>query len=101
MAIMLEDAPIGEIILKNTDREQSSCHLSIHLVSDSVKNKGYGTAAEILALEYAFTIEGMKYVYANALRENKRSRHVLKKAGFEMIGQDEIYCYYVCTAPNG
>lgn len=100
LAIMLNDRIIGEIILKNIDREQSSCRLSIHLVSDSVKNRGYGTAAEILALEYAFTVEGMNCVYADALRENKRSIRVLEKAGFKKTGQDEIYSYYVCAAPN-
>lgn len=41
LAIMLNDRPIGEIILKNIDREQSSCRLSIHLMNDSV-NAGVG-----------------------------------------------------------
>ena len=54
LAILVESVPVGEIILKNIDLNYRCCTLSIHLQNDSVKEKGYGTQAEILALEYAF-----------------------------------------------
>lgn len=41
-AIMLNDVPIGEIMLKDIDYDKRSCVLSIHMQNDSVKNKGYG-----------------------------------------------------------
>lgn len=99
LGIMLQDQIIGEIILKNIDHEQASCRLSIHLMNDSVKNRGFGTAAEILALEFAFAKEQIKTVYADALVKNTRSRHVLEKAGFRETGNDGTYSYYVCARP--
>ena len=54
LAIMLDEKPIGEIIFKRIDRNARTCTLSIHLQNDNVKNQGYGTRAEILALDFAF-----------------------------------------------
>ena len=33
-------------------------------------------------------------VNADAIRENTRSQHVLEKAGFHFIGEDEAFKYY-------
>lgn len=96
LAVMLENEPIGEVILKHIDPERKSCTLSIHMKNDSVKNCGYGTQAEILALRYAFCDLDMKTVFADALIKNTRSRHVLIKVGFREISQNEAYCYYRC-----
>ena len=95
-AVMYGDAVIGDLYLKHIDHESRSCTMSIHMMNDSVKNKGYGTIAEQLALEYAFAELQMESVYADALIRNKRSRHVLTKAGFKEIRQDGKYSYYVC-----
>lgn len=100
LAVMVDGKPIGEIILKNIDLNRRSCTLSIHLKSDSVKNQGYGTSAEILALEYAFGKLEMETVYADALAKNARSRHVLEKVGFTETHHDEIYYYYKCCKSN-
>ena len=68
--------------------------MSIHLQNDAVKNKGYGTSAEKLALEYSVKVLGMKTVLADALIKNKRSQHVLEKVGFHFVRKDEMFCYY-------
>lgn len=94
LAILLGSRPIGEILLK--DLTGTSCTLSIHLQNDSVKNQGYGTEAEILALDYAFNELGLDTVYADALIKNTRSRRVLEKVGFAETRRDEAFCYYVC-----
>lgn len=96
LAIMLNIEPIGEIILKDIDRTQKTCTLSIHMRNDSVKNKGYGSKAEILALEYAFHDLDMETVFADAVRRNTRSQHVLKKVGFIETNTDESFYYYRC-----
>ena len=96
LAIMLDNEPIGEIILKHIDPDAHNCTLSIHLKNDSVKNCGYGTYAEILTLEYAFETLGMEIVFADALIKNLRSRHVLEKVGFREIRSDSRSCYYIC-----
>ena len=96
LAIMRGRIPIGEVILKNIDPNDGCCTLSIHLRNDSIKNKGYGTAAEKLALEYAFEKLRCSAVYADAILKNERSQHVLEKAGFRKMHQDARFVYYIC-----
>lgn len=96
MAVMLDEQPIGEIILKDINLEQRCCTLGIHLQNDSVKNQGYGTHAEILAIQYAFHEMNLEVVYADAIKKNMRSQHVLKKVGFQEMHADEDFIYYIC-----
>lgn len=95
-AIMLDDDPIGELVLKDIDPVQMHCTMGISMRSDDFKNKGYGTTAEILALKYAFNKLGMETVFADALKKNKRSQHVLKKVGFVEMRSDDTFIYYRC-----
>lgn len=94
LAIMCNEDPVGEILFKRIDPANRTAVLSIHLQNDSVKNKGYGTLAEILAIEYAFNIVGFKTIYADAIKNNKRSIHVLNKVGFQFIKEDENFFYF-------
>lgn len=96
LAVMLDNEPIGEIILKNIDQEHKHCTLSISLQCDTVKNKGYGTAAEILALHYAFHDLNMDTVFADTVLKNTRSQHVLKKVGFVETNRDDTFIFYRC-----
>ena len=94
--MMLQDAPIGEVILKNMDEANRCCVMRNHLQNDSVKNLGYGTQAEEPALQYAFHEMKMETVYADAIKKNQRSWHVLEKVGFRITHQDDgfVYCRY-------
>ena len=96
LAIMLDEEPIGEILLKNIDHRKGCCTIGIHLQNDSRKNQGYGSEAELQALEYAFSNMGLNTVYADALIQNRRSRHVLNKVGFRETHRDETFVYYIC-----
>ena len=96
LAVMRDEEPIGEVILKNIDQNTQRCTLSIHMKNDSVKNQGYGTTAEILTLQYAFYDLKMETVFADAILKNKRSQHVLKKAGFTQTHCDDTFCYFRC-----
>lgn len=96
LAIMLDEEPIGEVVLKHLDPENKHCTMGIHLVSDAYKNKGYGTQAEILTLEYAFHELGMETVFADAIHKNIRSQHVMKKVGFTETHRDSSFIYYRC-----
>ena len=96
LAVMLDDMPIGEVVLKNIDQALKCCTMGISLVSDRYKNQGIGTAAEKLTLHYAFEQMGMGTVYADALITNSRSRHVLKKVGFRETHTDTQFAYYRC-----
>jgi len=94
--VMLGERPVGEVILKHIDLEKRECSLSIHLVNDSVKGRGYGTQAERLVLRYAFDELELLAVNADAVRKNRRSQHVLGKAGFRQVGEDDAFLYYRC-----
>ena len=100
LAVMLGDEPIGEVILKSIDSEKKHCTLGISMQSDAYKNKGYGTAAEIQALEYAFYEMEMETVFADSLKNNKRSQHVLMKVGFQETRRDDAFVYYQCDRRN-
>ena len=96
LAVMLTGEPIGEVKLWDIDRENRECKLGIHMQSDAVKGRGFGTRAEILAVEYAFRELGMDRVLADAILKNTRSQHVLQKAGFRFLRQEGIYRWYCC-----
>ena len=95
--IMLGEAPVGEIALKHIDSEKKTCELSVHLQNDSVKNRGYGTRAELLAIGHAFRGIGMKEILADAVLKNKRSQHVLEKVGFREMDRDDMFVHYRLT----
>ena len=94
LAIMKDGAPIGEIQLKKIDQERKECTLSIHMQNDAVKGHGYGTYAERLAVQYALDVLGMTAVNADAIVKNKRSQHVLEKAGFQYVKEENGFRYY-------
>ena len=96
-AIMKDGRPIGELQLKQINRENRECTLSIHMQNDTVKGHGYGTCAERLALQYAFDILGMTAVNADTVIKNTRSQHVLEKIGFQYIREQDGFKYYRCV----
>ena len=96
-SILLGDAVIGELVFKNIDPAERRCDLGICLVNDRFKNRGYGTAAERLALELAFGELGMETVLADSLLANTRSQHVLEKLGFRQVSEDGHFRYYAIT----
>ena len=100
-AVTLSGEPIGEVQLKRIDRAAGECTLSIHLRSNDAKDRGYGTVAEKLALEYAFEELGMRAVNADALVKNTRSQRVLEKAGFRFLQEENGFRYYRCACPSG
>lgn len=93
-AILLDSAVIGEIGLRHINEDSRQCELSIHLQNDAVKNKGYGTKAELLAVQYAFENLNMEYVTADILIKNKRSQHVAEKIGFVLLGEEDGFKKY-------
>jgi RimJ/RimL family protein N-acetyltransferase len=94
--IIADGEIVGECKLKNIDTEKRQCSMGIHLRDDSVKGKGFGTAAERLILNYAFEVLDMVAVNADAVLKNTRSQHVLEKVGFSFVRQDETFRYYRC-----
>lgn len=76
-AICHNDKTVEEIQIKQIDLEKRSGTLSVHLVNDSFKGKGYGTEAQQQLIDYAINKLGLKTIYADATHRNIRSKHVL------------------------
>ena len=47
-----------------------------------------------MAVKIAFDELGMAAVNADTVMKNTRSQHVLEKAGFRFVGEDEAFKYY-------
>lgn len=95
-AILSDGLVAGSIQLKHISIVDKSCEIGIHLTNDSYKNKGIGSIAEKLALDYAFEILKCNVVYANTLEQNIRSQRVLEKNGFSFLRYENGYkCYKI------
>ena len=96
LVAMLDGRTIGHVQLKNIDPEKRECEFGFHMQNDSVKGLGYGTQIARLALEYAFENLDVDAVYAYTVLKNTRSQHVLEKAGFRYIREEDGFrCYRV------
>ena len=93
-AVLLDGRVIGECQLKRIDPEKRAATLSIILSRGEYKNRGFGTEAEALLVAYAFDTLGLDAVLADTVLRNERSRHVLEKNGFVLIGSDASFKYY-------
>ena len=93
-AICHNDKTIGEIQLKRIDLEKLCGTLSVHLINDTFKGKGYGTEAQKLLTDYAINTMGLKIIYADAIHRNSRSKHILEKLGFKHLYDDNDLAYY-------
>ena len=92
-AIMCEDEIAGEILIKNIE-EHNSAAMSITLKNARFKDRGFGTAAEKLAVQFVFFDLDIPVLYADTLKMNTRSQHVLEKAGFKLIKEDKDFKYF-------
>lgn len=92
-AIMYDNEMVGELIIKNIE-EHKCATLSIAMRNAKYKDRGYGTKAEQLAIEYVFHELDIPTLYADAILSNTRSQHVLEKVGFGLINEDKQFRYY-------
>ena len=93
LAILYDDEIVGEIILKNIEPHKCAT-MGIALRNAGYKDRGIGTQAERLAVQYVFDTLGIPTLYADTIRSNVRSQHVLEKAGFSFIREDNDFKYY-------
>lgn len=91
--IMVGGKIVGELIIKNIV-EQQCATLGLSMKNARYKDRGYGTQAELLAIEYVFHELDIPVLYADALLTNKRSQHVLEKVGFQKIKEEGNFIYY-------
>lgn len=92
-AIMVGDEMVGELIIKNIEIGKCAT-IGIAMKNTSYKDRGFGTKAEQLAIEYVFNELDIPVLYADSILSNTRSQHVLEKVGFQLIREDENFKYY-------
>ncbi len=93
LAVLCNDEIVGEIIIKNIEAHKCAT-MGIALKNAKYKDQGIGTAAERLAIAYVFHELDIPTLYADTIKTNTRSRHVLEKAGFSFIREDKDFKYY-------
>ncbi len=93
-AICRNEKTVGEIQLKNINLKDRYATMSIHFSNDSYKNRGWGTEAQKLLIDYAFRCLKLNTIYADTVLRNKRSQHILEKLGFFQKCEDNSFRYY-------
>ena len=93
LAILCGEELAGEIILKNLEPQRCAT-LGIALKNARYKDRGIGSRAVPLAIRYVFDTLDIPTLFADSLRSNTRSQHVLEKAGFARIREDPDFLYY-------
>ncbi len=93
LAILHDDEIVGEIIIKDIEPHKCAT-MSIVLKNARYKNHGIGTQAERQAIQYVFDDLDIPTLYADTVRTNSISQHVLEKAGFTLIQEDQCFKYY-------
>lgn len=92
-AIMFDGEMVGEIVIKNIV-EHECATMSIAMKNARYKDRGFGTKAEQLAIQYVFNELDIPILYADAILTNTRSQHVLEKVGFKFIKEEGDFKYY-------
>lgn len=94
-AICHGETTVGEIQLKRIDLVQGCATMSIHLACDAYKNRGWGTLAEALLIDWAKEALSLRTLYADCVLRNLRSQHVLEKNGFAFTHEEGGLRYYM------
>ena len=92
-AIMSGGEMVGELIIKNIEARKCAT-LGIAMKNANYKDRGFGTQAERLAIQYVFRELDIPVLYADSILSNERSQHVLEKVGFRLTKEDEAFKYY-------
>lgn len=79
--------PIGTVGLDSIDHRQASAMFGISIGEKSCWNRGYGTEATHLTLDYAFNLLNLQNVMLAVYSFNPRAQRAYEKAGFRVIGR--------------
>ncbi len=79
-------APIGEICYSNYDRHDLRCEIGIKICEQTVQDKGYGTEALALFIDYLFCSLNLNKIELTTMPDNERAQHVYAHLGFKRSG---------------
>lgn len=77
---------LGLIDLFDFDPKNRRAGLGIVVLKNGDRNKGVGSEAISLLIEYAFDTLALRQVFANVTDDNAASLHLFKKLGFQEVG---------------
>ena len=91
---------IGLIDLFDFDPKNLRVGMGIIVSSKVDRNKGVGAEAIEILSNYAFSVLGMRQLYANVLEDNDASIHLFSKLGFEKAGVKKEWIHTNGTFKN-
>jgi len=95
LGIFLNDTTvIGDVALQGIDDKNRSCSIGIGIAKIENRNKGYGTEAIELILDYGFKNVGMERITASTMEINIPAQRTLKKLGFTFEGRARKAVYF-------
>ncbi len=80
------DKAIGLIDLFDFDPKNHRAGMGIVVLEDKNRNRGVGTEAILLMMDYAFSTLALRQLFANVVVGNDASIHLFKKLGFQEVG---------------
>ncbi len=85
-----ESTIIGVMGLHNIDHKNGLATTGSFIGKKDLWNKGYGTEAKMLVLEYAFNTLNLRKVCSDVYDFNGRSRRCLEKCGYVLEEQERL-----------
>lgn len=82
-----EDKLIGTVALENIDHIDRKATLGIFIGDEKEREKGYGTEAINLILDYGFNYLNLNNIKLDVIEFNKRAIACYKKCGFKEAGR--------------
>lgn len=84
---------VGEVVINEVSEKDRSANIRIAIYKKEDFNKGYGSEAIILALNYGFGMFNLHRIELSVFEFNERAVHVYEKLGFvkEGIKRDTLY----------
>tara|TARA_B100000963_G_scaffold359398_1_gene386646 strand:- start:1186 stop:1746 length:561 start_codon:yes stop_codon:yes gene_type:complete len=91
--IYVNSDAVGTVSLHNIDYVNSNADFGIYVAEKKENNKGVGTAASIMTLDFAFNAMGLNRVGLEVISNNLNAIHMYKKIGFVNEGVKRNYYF--------
>jgi RimJ/RimL family protein N-acetyltransferase len=85
-AVIVEGNLIGEVVINDIDPPNRSAGFRIAVWYLQNRNRGYGSEAARLVIDYAFRTLDLNRIELEVYAFNPRARHVYEKLGFKVEG---------------
>ena len=100
LCICTDKAVVGLIDLFDFDPQHHRAGMGIIVLNEGERNRGIGSEAINLLMDYAFATLGLKQIFANVMEDNKASIHVFEKMGFVEVGLKKDWIFSDGTYKN-